>query len=59
MTASLYEYAKKYMSKHSRVYSVYQLDIGAEAFKQAFVTHRNAVITAVKRNSRTSECDGS
>ena len=58
MTAWLYEYAKKHMSKHSRVYSAYQLDIGAGAFKRAFVTHRNAVSTAVKRTSRTSECDG-
>ena len=58
MTAWLYEYAKKHMSKHSRVYSAYQLDIGAEAFKRAFVTHRNAVTTAVKRTSRTSEYNG-
>ena len=57
MTAWLCEYAKKHMSKHSRVYSAYQLDIGAGAFKRAFVTHRNAVTTAVKRTSRTSECD--
>ena len=35
-----------------------QLHIGAGAFKRAFVTHRNAVTTAVKRTSRTSECDG-
>ena len=42
MTAWLYEYAKKHMSKHGRVYSEYQLDIGAGAFKRAFVTHRNA-----------------
>ena len=56
MTAWLYEYAKKHMSKHGRVYSVYQLDIGAGSFKRAFVTHRrNAVTTAVKRISRTSE----
>ena len=55
MTALLYEYAKKHMSKHGRVYSVYQLDIGAGAFKRAFVTHRNAVTTAVKRIFRTSE----
>ena len=41
MTAWLYEYAKKYMSKHGRVYSAYKQDIGAEAFKRAFVTHRN------------------
>ena len=42
----------------SGVYSAYQLDIGAVAFKRAFVTHRNAVTTAVKRNSRTIECNG-
>ena len=47
MTAWLNEYAKKHMSKHSRVYSAYQLDIGAGAFKLAFVTHPNAVTTAV------------
>ena len=58
MTAWLYDDAKKHMSKHSRVYSAYQLDIGAGAFKRAFVTHRNAVTTAVKRTSRTSECNG-
>ena len=58
MTVWFYEYAKKHMSKHSRVYSAYQLDIGARAFKQAFVTHRNAVTTAVKKASRTIECDG-
>ena len=58
ITAWLYEYAKKHMSKHSRVYSAYQMDIGAGNFKRAFVTHRNAATTAVKRTSRTSECDG-
>ena len=55
MTAWLYDYAKKHMSKHDRVYSGYQLDIGAGAFKRAFVTHRNAVTTAGMRISRTSE----
>ena len=55
MTAWLYEYAKKHISKHGRVYSTYQLDIGAGAFKRDFLTHRNAVPTAVKRISRTSE----
>ena len=45
-------------SKHSRVYSEYQLDNGAGAFKRASVTHRKAVTTAVKRTSRTSEWDG-
>ena len=46
------------MSKYSRVYSAYQLDIDAGAFKRVFATHRNAETTAVKRTSRTSECDG-
>ena len=36
MTAWLYEYAKKHMSKHGRVYSEYQLDIGAGAFQASF-----------------------
>ena len=58
MTAWLYGYAKKHMSKHGRVHSAYQLDIGTGAFKRAFVTHRNAVTTAVKRISRTSERNG-
>ena len=58
MTAWLYEYAKTHMSNHGRVYSTYQLDIGARAFKRAFVTHRNAVTTAVKRIFRMSERDG-
>ena len=58
MTAWWYAYAKKHMSKHSRVYSAYQLDIEAGAFKRAFVIHRNAVTTAVKSTSRTSECGG-
>ena len=46
------------MSKHSRVYSAYQLDSGTGAFKRAFVTHRNVVTAAVKKKSKTSECDG-
>ena len=54
MTAWLYELARK----HSRVYSAYQLDIGAGAFKRAFVTHRKTVTFAEKRTSRTSECNG-
>ena len=58
MTAWLYEYAKKHMSKHSRMYSSCQIDVGSGAFKRAFVKHRNAVITAAKRTSRTNGCDG-
>ena len=40
------------------MYSTYQLDIGAGAFKRAIVTDRNAVTSAVKRTSRTIECNG-
>ena len=40
------------------MYSAYQLDIGAGAFERIFITHRNAVTTAVERTSRKSECDG-
>ena len=58
MTAWLYEYTKNYMSKHSTVYGSYQMDIGSEAFKRSFVTHRNEVTTAVKRTSKTIDCDG-
>ena len=57
MTAWLYYYAKLHMSKHSRVYSSLQLDIGPEASKQVFVTHGNAVTTFVKRTARTVGCD--
>ena len=58
MTAWLHEYAKKRMSKNSRVYSSYQMDIGLEDFKRAFFTHRNAVTTAVKITLKTIDCDG-
>ena len=58
VTAWLYEYAKKHMSKHGRVYRASQLDIGAGAFKRAFVTHRTEVTTAVKRTYRLSERNG-
>ena len=40
------------------MYSAYQLNIGAGAFKQVFVTHRKAVTTSVKKTSRTIECNG-
>ena len=40
------------------MYSAYQLDVEVGAFKRAFVTHWNAITNAVKRTSRTSECDG-
>ena len=45
------------MWKHSRTYSSYQMDVGTVAFKRAFVTHWNAVTTAVKRKSKTNFSD--
>ena len=53
MTVWLYEYDKKHISKHSRLYSLYQTRIGSQAFERAFMTHRNAVTTAVKRTLKT------
>ena len=50
--------AKKHLSKHSRVYSSYQIDIGSEAFKRAFVTHPNALTIAAKGRLKTSDCGG-
>ena len=41
--------------EHRSVYSSYQIDIGSGFLKRAFVTHRNAVTTALKR---TNGCDG-
>ena len=40
------------------MYSLYQMNIGLEAFKRAFVTHRKAVTTAVKKTLETNDCDG-
>ena len=34
------------------------MNIGSEAFKGAFVAHRNAVTTTVKRTLKTTDCDG-
>ena len=40
------------------MYSSFQLNIGQEAFKRAFVTHRNAMTTAAKRAVKTIDFDG-
>ena len=49
MTAWVYERAKRHMSRNTEAYQFFQLDIGPGAYKRAFLTHRNAVTTAVKR----------
>ena len=49
MTSWMYERAKRHMSRNTEAYQSFQLDIGPGAYKKAFLTHRNAVTTAVKR----------
>ena len=49
MTSWMYERAKRHMSRNTEAYQSFQLDIGTGAYKRAFLTHRNAVTTAVKR----------
>ena len=41
------------MSRNTEAYQSFQLDIGPGAYKRAFLTHRNAVTTAVKRLAGT------
>ena len=45
----MYEPVKRHMSINTEAYQSFQLDIGAGAYKRAFLTHRNGVTTAVKR----------
>ena len=52
MTAWLYEYAKKRMSKHSRIYSSYQMDVGSAAFKRAFVAASECSNNRFKENNQ-------
>ena len=49
MTSWIYERAKRHMSRNTETYQSFQLDIGPGAYKRAFLTHRNAVTTVVKR----------
>ena len=49
MTSWMYERAKRHMSRNTEAYQSFQLDIGTGAYKRAFLTHRNAVTTVVKR----------
>ena len=51
MTSWMYERAKCHMSRNTEAYQCFQLDIGPGAYKRIFLTHRNAVTTAVKRAS--------
>ena len=53
MTSWMYERAKRHMSRNTEAYQSFQLDIGPGAYMRAFLTHRNAVTTAVKRVAGT------
>ena len=57
MAGSSSKRAKK-DKNYRRMYNSYQIDVGWGAFKGAFVTHWNAVTTAVKRMSKTNGCEG-
>ena len=54
MTAWVYERAKRYMSRNMETYQSFQLDIGPRAYMRAFLTHRNAMTKAVKRDAGKS-----
>ena len=49
MTSWMYERAKRHMYRNTEAYQSFQLEIGPRAYKRSFLTHRNAVTTAVKR----------
>ena len=49
----MYERAKRHMSRNTEAYQHFQLEIGPGAYKRVFLTHRNAVTTAVKRVAGT------
>ena len=53
MTSWMYERAKLHMSRNTEVYQPFHLDIGTGAYKRVFLTHRNAVTTAVRRVAGT------
>ena len=51
MTSWMYERAKRHMSRNTEACQSFQLDIGPGAYKRAFLTHRNADTTAMKREA--------
>ena len=53
MTSWIYERAKRHMSRNTEAYQPFQLEIGSGAYKRIILTHRNAVITAVKQVAGT------
>ena len=49
MTSWMYERAQRHMLRNTEAHQCFELDIGPGDYKRAFLTHRNAVSTAVKR----------
>ena len=52
MKSMMYERAKCHMSRNTEAYQSFQLDIRPGAYRRTFLTHINAVTTAVKRVAR-------
>ena len=50
MTSWIYEHVKRHMSRRTEAYQFFQLKIERVPIKRVFLTHRNAVTTAVKRD---------
>ena len=48
MTSWMYERAKRHMSRNTKAYQSFQINKGPRASKRTFLTHMNAVVTAVK-----------
>ena len=53
MTSWMHERAKRHLSRNTDGYQTFQLDKEPGAYERVFLTHRNAVTTAVKRVAGT------
>ena len=52
ITLRIYEHAKRYMPRNTEAYQSFHLYRGPGAYKRVFLTHRNAVRTAVKQKMK-------
>ena len=55
LTSWLYTVTKDHMKKHQKEYRQFMAEIGLEAFKRPFLTHRNAITMGWKRVGRVSQ----
>ena len=56
MTSSMYERAKRHMSRNTEAYQSLQLEIEPGAYKREFLTHRNAVTIGSEASSWSALC---